>query len=530
MKVCRTSVSFPPKPPIRRDAMSLARFLSISFFFGLALSLVSCTPEDKAVDANYNRYRVEVLAYNIDLEIIPDRFVADFDEDGKVDRIILNDSSLQIDLTGGGEFSYSVRERGQESFRIWDAKVFSLRQDGKFPSIVMATCPHPSHEKGPVVQHIVYNDSGRLVLKRLGVYPITKLGTSPWAYPMRALGLDCAWLESNDLPVCFYASMEDGYLGVSRLIEFDVNGYQRLATDSSLRSFYFEKMQRQLEWARRFIDDTVSVAEVSRSTQNLVWGLLGVDSATLDRILRNYLPHQEGSVSDTLLAALDWLSQSSPRERARAYLHIDGEAFDSILAESNVQEPNSAADFLLAVAFARLDHEALFSHDVTQEYCLPWPAQYGHTGPGVDGTFMIDAIFLDFSGDGLLDLVVVGEHSRPFSAIQHPDGYFTNAGYHGVPDEYVRVWAPKASKETEVTVPPCVYFGMEKTEEQAWRSDYIECYDQALNKWYEVTLPEGPYWTEYEPVMFWDMNNDGMIDFAARREDGSWNLLTFVQE
>ena len=509
--------------------MSLARFLSVSFSFGLALSLVSCDPEDKAVDANHIRYRVEVLAHNIDPEIIPDRFVADFDEDGEVDRVTVNDSSLQIDLTGGGELSYSVRERGQESPRIWDAKVFSLRQDGKFPSIVLATCPHPSHEKGPVVQHIVYNDSGRLVHKRLGVYPFTNLGTSPWAYNMRALGLDCAWLESNDLPVCFYASMEDGYLGVSRLIEFDVNGYQRLATHSSLRSGFSERMQRQLERARRFIDDPVSVAEVS-SARNWVWGWLGVDSATLDRILRNYLPHQEGSVSDTLLAALDWLSQSSPRERARAYLHMDGEAFDSILAESNVQEPNSAVDFLLAVALARLDHEALFSHDVTREYRLPWPAQYGHAGPGVDGFFMSDAIFLDFSGDGLLDLVVVGQHSRPFSAIQHPDGYFTNAGYHGVPDEYVRVWAPKVSEETEVTVPPCVYFGMEKTEEQAWRSDYIECYDHELNKWYEVTLPEGPYWTEYEPVMFWDMNDDGMIDFAARREDGSWNLLTFVQE
>ncbi len=70
---------------------------------------------------------------------------------------------------------------------------------------------------------------------------------------------------------------------------------------------------------------------------------------------------------------------------------------------------------------------------------------------------------------------------------------------------------------------------MEKTA-SARRSDYVDCYDQDSGEWYEVTLPEGPYWTEYEPVMFWDMNDDGMIDFAARREDGSWNLLTFVQE
>jgi hypothetical protein len=26
------------------------------------------------------------------------------------------------------------------------------------------------------------------------------------------------------------------------------------------------------------------------------------------------------------------------------------------------------------------------------------------------------------------------------------------------------------------------------------------------------------------------MNQDGMIDFAVRKKDGSWNLLTFNQE
>jgi len=88
----------------------------------------------------------------------------------------------------------------------------------------------------------------------------------------------------------------------------------------------------------------------------------------------------------------------------------------------------------------------------------------------------------------------------------------------------------KAAEDTELTIPPCVYFGMEKTEEQASRSDYVDCYDQGSDKWYEVTLPEGPYWTEYEPVMFWDMNGDGMVDFAARKEDGSWTALTFLLE
>ncbi len=62
------------------------------------------------------------------------------------------------------------------------------------------------------------------------------------------------------------------------------------------------------------------------------------------------------------------------------------------------------------------------------------------------------------------------------------------------------------------------------------RSDYLECYDRQMEEWYEVSLPEGPYWTEYEPIMFWDMNDDGMIDFAARRDDGTWTAFTFVKE
>ncbi len=496
-----------------------------------SLLLAACANERNPAESTGGRYNVEVLEHDIDPQIIPDRFAADFDGDGEIDRVTVTDSAVRVDLTAGGEFSYSVRGPGAQSPRIWDANVFSLRPDGKFPSIMLAICPEPSHEEYPVTQGLVYNDGGRLVHKRQGVYPATNTGGSAWAYPMRALGLDCTWLESNDLPVCFFASMEDGALGVSRLVELDPNGYMKLASDSAVLSHYSRGMERRWERLRRLAMDSTEVAGISRPARDVVWRWLGVDSATLDRILPNYLPGPDASVSDTLLAALGWLSQVSPLEQARARMlgFIDGDAIDSILAGTNVQEPAAAVDFFLAVALSRLDHEAVFSHDVTREYRLPWPAQYGHAGPNIDGVSMMDAVFLDFSGDGLLDLVVVGQHSRAFSAIQHPDGYFTNAEYHAAPDEYVRVWAPKVGEDTELTVPPCVYYGMEWTEEQAWRSDYLDCYDHGLRKWYEVTLPGGPYWTEYEPVMFWDMNIDGMIDFAARREDGSWTAFTFVE-
>jgi len=489
-----------------------------------SLLFAACADERGPAESTSGRYKVQVLEHGIDPQIIPDRFAADFDGDGEIDRVTVNDSAVTVVLTGGGEFNYSVREPGDESPAIDDAKVFSLRPDGKFPSIVLATCPRPHHGKEPVNQHLVYNDGGRLVHKRQGAYPGTNMFQSLYAYKMRALGLDCAWLKSNDLPVCFFASMEDGYLGVSRLIELDTEGYVRLATDPAFRAHHTNRIQKRWEQHRRYAEDPegLSARDWLKPYR--------VDSATLDRVLPDYLPGPDASVSDTLLAALDWLSQADPREQARAYLWMDGEVFDSILAESDVQEPHSAADFVLAVGLSRLDREAVFSHDVTREYRLPWPAQRGHTGPNIDGIAMVDAVFLDFSGDGLLDLVVVGQHSRPFSAIQHPDGYFINAEYHATRDEYVRVYAPKAGENTEVTVPPCVYFGMEKTWEEAWRSDYLDCYDQALGEWYDVTLPGGPYWTEHDPVMFWDMNDDGMIDFAARKEDGSWTSFTFVEE
>jgi len=57
-------------------------------------------------------------------------------------------------------------------------------------------------------------------------------------------------------------------------------------------------------------------------------------------------------------------------------------------------------------------------------------------------------------------------------------------------------------------------------------SDIIQCYDRVAQEWYEVTLPEGDYFALEMGlklhVPFWGMNDDGMIDFAAGKEDGSW--------
>lgn len=92
------------------------------------------------------------------------------------------------------------------------------------------------------------------------------------------------------------------------------------------------------------------------------------------------------------------------------------------------------------------------------------------------------------------------------------DATFINTKYHGLPDEYVRVSGPSLLAGKNLTVPPCVYQGMQK--EEASREEYVECYDRMTNDWYEVPFPDGPYSMELDHVMFWDMNQDGMIDFA----------------
>jgi hypothetical protein len=406
-----------------------------------------------------------------------------------------------------------------------------LRPDRKYPSIVFATCPAESHDLYPVIQELIYNDGGKLVHKWLGAYPVTNTAGSVSAYPMRALGLDCAWIQTSDLPVCFFASMEDGALGVSRLIAMDPGGYEGLVADSATRAQYSWAIDRRLEGARRLAQDSKVGARDIGSARRAAQLRLGLDSAALEGNLAVYLPGPTAAASDTLLAAVEWVSRAGSQQRARSYMGwMDQETLDSALTAVGIRDPAAPVDYLLAVALSQLDRTTLFSRDLTREYQLPWPAQMGHGRPNPDGMFMMGAAFLDFTGDGLLDLVVVGQHSRPFSAIQHPDGYFVQAGFHSTPDDYVRAWAPKTRGDPGGAVPPCVYFGMEKTEEEAWRSDYVECYDQAAAHWYEVSLPDGPYWTEYERVVFWDMNGDGNVDFAARTDQGAWNVLTFVRE
>jgi hypothetical protein len=435
-----------------------------------SLLLGACANERGPAESTAKRYKVEVLEHGIDPQIIPKRFAADFDEDGQMDELTVTDTSLHVLLSGGGEFRYRVGEPpGDSATLLVDVVLFSFNREQRYPSIFLATeRKTPERWVEPILQQVVYNDNGRLILKTLSDYPL--VGQS----------LDCAWLDFNDLPVCFYASYAGAAnMGLSRLIEIDTEGMWHVATGTDYLAF------------------------------------------------RKQVSHYDMPVDPDHPSAREW---------AVANRDADLQTVDSIVATGWAQAAETFLDSIRAIHMGLADRHSIYCNDLTREFRLPWPVELSRaydvqqrpSGRFMDGFMMLSAEFTDFNGDRLLDLVAVGQHSGVFSAAAHEDGYFVAAGYHGLPDEYARVSAPPVLEDVQYTVPPCVYYGMERDE--ATKPDYVECYDRVKEQWYEVPLPEGPYWMQLEPVVFWDMNEDGIIDFAARKEDGSWTAFTFVEE
>jgi hypothetical protein len=65
------------------------------------------------------------------------------------------------------------------------------------------------------------------------------------------------------------------------------------------------------------------------------------------------------------------------------------------------------------------------------------------------------AAFTDFPGDGLADLVAVGQHSAVFYAVQDEGGVFVAPGCRGLPDEYAGVSGPAEVILARRTTVPC---------------------------------------------------------------------------
>lgn len=87
--------------------------------------------------------------------------------------------------------------------------------------------------------------------------------------------------------------------------------------------------------------------------------------------------------------------------------------------------------------------------------------------------------------------------------------------------QLVLPWAPGMSRECQrgAIMNAVCHVGGDRGEARTrpqvllrpWMSEATRSYAMALKR-----------------VMFWDASDDGRIDFAARRRDGSWNLLTLV--
>lgn len=516
----------------------------------------SCGPREDTFGLRQQRYRLNVLSRDIDPQIIPGRFDADLDGDGAIDRVSVTDTSVTVVLTGGDRFSYVVGDlagdgpgfavgefAGDSGMIIDDARLFSFRRDGAYPSIVLATRRQGVGYWGaPAMQLVVVNDRGTLTLKRV------------WRYPAAAVSVDCTWLEANDLPACFYATYRSRELpwGSSGLYEIDVHAWSRYVADSAERARDSIRWWERNERLRRMTTDR-SFLQRARSrgrpgsTTPTAWDIAEqwMDLDLFQRLVELAELRAAATPGDTAAAVLAaFLEHVGPRERVRLAWGMERSELDSILAAGGVRDEASLPELDLTLrAGVFRDYGWVYARDLTATYRLPLPHDDLLSYAG-DGRFLMGVEFFDFTGDGLDDLVAVGEHSRILTAVQNARGHFEAVQYHSFADDYMAVWAPNVTKGSAVDVPPCVYVVLERS--QAHRSaDFVECYDGSAREWYELALPGGSYFmdtvtdqSEYRGIAtlsqqyyvpFWDLNGDGTIDFAVRGEDGSWTAFTFVR-
>jgi len=168
------------------------------------------------------------------------------------------------------------------------------------------------------------------------------------------------------------------------------------------------------------------------------------------------------------------------------------------------------------------------SRDVTEWYHLPFPQSVLSTRGPNNGFLMINSAFFDFNQDGLEDLIAVGQHSQILTAEMTLNEKFKNARYHSDHGEYLRISVPqKVHTKKMKLIPPCVYFTLEAHEGPL--RDFVECYNQKTSTWNGIEIPGGPYFSgQHKDVIFWDVNGDGLLEFAAKTIQGHWNLLQVI--
>lgn len=158
-------------------------------------------------------YSLRVLRRNFPQNLVPTRFIGDFDNDGTNDRVEFKGHQITIRLNTGVEYRYSLPASKHEGKRIHDIRIFSLNPDGAYPSIFVASANWTKGFVYSLPQRMLLNVKGGIGLRNLGIRLVGR-------------SLDCARLKTNKLPVCFFSSYGDNTvrLGISKLVEIEPDG------------------------------------------------------------------------------------------------------------------------------------------------------------------------------------------------------------------------------------------------------------------------------------------------------------------
>lgn len=158
-------------------------------------------------------YSLRILKKKFSPNLIPNRFTADFDNDGTNDRIEFKFDKITIKLNTGLEYHYSPPAVKDEGKRIHDIRIFSLSPNGAYPSVFMASANWTKGFVYSLPQKVLLNVKGGMALKDLGIKLVGR-------------SLDCTRLKTNKLPVCFFASYGDNTVlsGTSKLVEISPAG------------------------------------------------------------------------------------------------------------------------------------------------------------------------------------------------------------------------------------------------------------------------------------------------------------------
>ncbi|MEM9195004.1 MAG: hypothetical protein AAGF12_37875 [Myxococcota bacterium] len=173
---------------------------------------------DGSVESPPVRYRLVELTQDFDADAIPDPLAVDYDDDGIVDQVSRGGTTqITIELSASGAIFEYVLERPNGAIRqIRGLEVLSLREDGRFPSIVLAEMSWgTTNSPSDLTQHLILNREGTLETVDLG-------------HSLIGRDVSCRWFEPRGQVLCFYASY--GYfqgpllVGRSRLISVSAEG------------------------------------------------------------------------------------------------------------------------------------------------------------------------------------------------------------------------------------------------------------------------------------------------------------------